>query len=87
MRKDKQPVVEELRPEYKRSDFGTMVRGKYVARLKERSNVVVVDPRVAEFFPNSAAVNAALISLADIAKRSARPAVARTRRPRKRRAG
>jgi hypothetical protein len=35
MRKSKQTVGAELRPEYKRSDFGTLVRGKYAARLRE----------------------------------------------------
>jgi hypothetical protein len=59
-----------LRAEYKRSDFGKLVRGKYVARLQASSNVVVLDPEVADLFPNSAAVNAALRSLADIARRA-----------------
>src|SRR5271157_5769983 len=59
-----------LRSEYKRSDFGTLVRGKYVAQLRKSSNVVVVDPDVADLFPNAAAVNAALRSLAEIAKRA-----------------
>jgi hypothetical protein len=57
-------------PEYRRSDFGTLVRGKYVARLQASSNVVILDPEVAELFPNAAAVNAALRSLAEIAKRA-----------------
>jgi hypothetical protein len=59
-----------LRPEYKSSDFGTLVRGKYVEQLQKNSNVVVLDSEVAELFPNSAAVNAALRSLAEIAKRA-----------------
>jgi hypothetical protein len=70
MRKAKKLAADELRPEYKRSDFGAMVRGKYVERLQVRSNVVVLDPEVAELFPNSAAVNAALKSLGEIAKRA-----------------
>ncbi len=28
-----------LRPEYKRSDLGEIVRGKYAARLREATNV------------------------------------------------
>lgn len=60
---------DELRSEYSRSDFGTLVRGKYVERLQERSNVVVLDPEVAKLFPNGASVNAALRALVDIAKR------------------
>ena len=70
MRKVKKPAADELRSEYKRSDFGTLVRGKYVKRLQASSNVVVLDPEVADLFPNGAAVNAALRSLAEIAKRA-----------------
>jgi len=60
----------ELRPEYKRSDFKELVRGKYIEPLQARSNVVVLDPDVAELFPNAAAVNAALRTLAEIANRA-----------------
>jgi len=70
MKNTKKLAADELRPEYQRSDFGTLVRGKYVARLKASSNVVILDPEVAELFPNGAAVNAALRSLAEIAKRA-----------------
>ena len=70
MKKAKKLAADELRPEYKRSDFGVLVRGKYAARLQARSNVVVLDPDVAELFPNAAAVNAALRSLAEIAGRA-----------------
>ena len=57
-------------PEYRRSDFGKPVRRKYVARLQASSNVVILDPEVAELFPNAAAVNAALRSLGETAKRA-----------------
>lgn len=70
MKKAKKPAVDELRPEYQRSDFSTLVRGKYVERLKKSSNVVVLEPELADLFPNAAAVNAALRSLAEIAKRA-----------------
>jgi hypothetical protein len=70
MRKPKRIAADELRPEYKRSDFGVLVRGKYTQRLRANSNVVVLDPEVAELFPNEAAVNAALRSPADIANRT-----------------
>jgi hypothetical protein len=70
MRKAKKLGADELRSEYKRSDFGALVRGKYAERLQMSSNVVVLDPEVAELFPNAAAVNAALRSLAEIAKRA-----------------
>jgi hypothetical protein len=70
MKKAKKAVTNELRSEYSRSDFGPLVRGKYVERLRERSNVVVLDPEIAELFPNGASVNAALRALAEIAKRA-----------------
>ena len=70
MKKVKKLASNELRSEYKRSDFGALVRGKYIEQLKAHSNVVVLDLEVAELFPNAAAVNAALRSLADIAKRA-----------------
>jgi hypothetical protein len=75
MKKDKTPDNDELRPEYKRSDFPSgLVRGKYAKRLKESSNIVVLRPEVAEAFPNEEAVNSALLSLIDLAKRTTRPA-------------
>ncbi len=72
MKKDNAPAEDDLRPEYQRSDFGELVRGKYVERLKKGSNLVVLDPRVARVFPTSEAVNTALLSLLDLAKKSAR---------------
>jgi hypothetical protein len=70
MKKTKKPAGDELRVEYKRSDFPALVRGKYVERLQRRTNVVVLDPEVAEVFPNAESVNKALRSLAEIAKRA-----------------
>jgi hypothetical protein len=70
MRKAKTLAADEPRSEYRRSDFGALVRGKYVERLRTSSNVVVIDPEVADLFPDAAAVNAALRSLAEIAKRA-----------------
>jgi hypothetical protein len=74
MKKDKTPDKDELRPEYKRSDFpGGLVRGKYASRLKESSNIVVLKPEVAQVFPNEEAVNNALLSLINIAQKTTRP--------------
>jgi len=61
---------DELRTEYKRSDFGKLERGKYYERVKASSNVVVLDSELAEVFPNSAAVNKALRSLVDVAQKA-----------------
>lgn len=59
---------DDLRPEYMREDFGTMVRGKYAARLAEENNVVVLEPDIAKAFPNEKAVNEALRALLKIMK-------------------
>lgn len=60
---------DELRTEYKRSDFGKLVRGKYHDRVKAKSNVAILDAEIAAVFPNSATVNKALHSLVDTAKK------------------
>ena len=74
MKKDKEPDKDELRVEYRRSDFpGGLVRGKYAKRLKESSNIIVLRPEVAQAFPNEEAVNKALLSLIDIAHKTTRP--------------
>ena len=73
MKKGKKLAADELRPEYKRSDFAALVRGKYVPQLQASSNVVVLDPEIADLFPNAAAVNAALRSLVEIARRAGSP--------------
>jgi hypothetical protein len=55
-------------------DFSQGVRGKYAQRYAEGTNVVVLSPDVAEFFPDSEAVNAALRALVDIAQKSVKQA-------------
>ena len=87
MKKASRRPVDDLRPEYKRSDFGTLVRGKYAERLIEATNVVVLDPQVAKAFPNDRAVNTALRKLLRNRKPSARPTTRSTRTRRERRAG
>jgi hypothetical protein len=67
--KKAEPMRDDLRPEYRREDFGPMVRGKYAARMKESSNIVVLDPEIAEAFPNTKAVNDALRGLLELAKK------------------
>jgi hypothetical protein len=58
-------VNDEMRPEY---DFSGGVRGKYYEAYMQSSNVVVLDPDVAEIFRDSASVNEALRLIAKIAK-------------------
>jgi len=55
---------DDLLPHY---DFRGGVRGKYAARYREGTNVVVLAPDVAARFPDSAAVNRALRALAEVA--------------------
>jgi len=85
MKKGRGRSTNELRAEYKRSDFGELVRGKYAGRVAASCNVVVLDPQVARVFPNERAVNAALRSLIAVATMSAR-LTRRSRRPARRRA-
>ncbi len=70
MKKVNSEIADELRPEYKRSDFGEIVRGKYASRIKDESNVVLLEPDIAEAFPNDEAVNKALRYLLEVAKTS-----------------
>ncbi len=44
-------------------DFSEGVRGKYAKRYAEGTNVVLIDPDVADFFPDHDTVNDALRSL------------------------
>ena len=57
----------EMREAY---DFSTAVRGKYAERFAKGSNVIVLDPDVAEVFSDAAAVNGALRLLAESARGS-----------------
>ncbi len=57
-----------MRPEY---DFASMkggVRGKYVNRYRARTNLVLLDPELAEAFPTDAAVNNALRAVLKVAE-------------------
>ena len=72
MKKIKSEMADELRSEYKRSDFGEIVCGKYANRIKEESNVVLLEPDIAQAFPNDEAVNKALRYLLEIAEASSR---------------
>jgi len=58
-----------MRAEY---DFRGGVRGKYAARFALGTNIRVLEPDLAERFPDSKAVNDALRALATVADRKAR---------------
>lgn len=51
-------------------DFSQGVRGKYVQRFAQGSNVAILSPDVAEIFPDSESVNNALRMLVEIAGKS-----------------
>jgi hypothetical protein len=70
MKKANSRRSDELRPEYRRSDFGELVRGKYAKRIAETTNVVILEPEIAQAFPNDKAVNDTLRSLLNLAKSS-----------------
>jgi hypothetical protein len=57
----------EMRAEY---DFSAGVRGKYVDRYRRGINVVLIDPELADVFPESKSVNDALRALVAIATRA-----------------
>ena len=87
MKKGRRKAVDELRPEYRRSDFSKLVRGKYEARVATETNVVVLEPELAEAFPNAKAVNEALRGLLDVAATTARLTRRSTGRAKQKRAG
>ena len=68
--------MREMRKEY---DFRGGVKGKYAARVRPGSNIVVLDADVAAAFPDSNAVSRALRALLQVVpKRRLRRRVRRT---------
>ncbi len=68
MQKVNQTLNDDLRPEY---DFASMeggVRGKYAKRLRQGTNIVLLEPEVAEAFPTEDAVNEALRGVLNTAR-------------------
>lgn len=59
---------DDLRPEYDLSKLTGGVRGKYYARATAGTTLVLLEPDVAEAFPNGEAVNDALRALIKIAQ-------------------
>ncbi len=60
MSKANRPDGDDLRPEYDFASMKSGVRGKYVARLRKGSNLVLLEPDIAAAFPSDDAVNEAL---------------------------
>lgn len=59
----------DMKEEYDFSKMKSLGKGKYADRYKEGTNVVLIDPDVAEYFPDHDSVNEALRSLTVIIKR------------------
>jgi hypothetical protein len=60
MKKVESEEEDDLRPEYDFSQMRGGVRGKYVERYRQGTNLVLLDPDVAAAFPDAKAVNDAL---------------------------
>ena len=69
---EKRERRDELRGEYDLSELKGGVRGKYIARYRAGTNLVLLSPDVAEHFPDEQAVNSALRTLIRAAKRPRR---------------
>jgi hypothetical protein len=83
-------AVDELRPEYDLAALRGRVQGKYYARATAGTTLVLLEPDVAEAFPDGSSVNKALRSYlrleqGKLANKRLQPTKAR-RRPAKKRA-
>ena len=59
---------DELRPEYDLSQLKDGVRGKYYREATAGTNLVLIEPELANVFPDTESVNRALRLLADTAE-------------------
>lgn len=71
---DKRESRDDLRPQYDLSKLESGVRGKYAARYRAGTNLVLLSPDVAKYFPDEQSVNTALRTLIRSAKRPLRRA-------------
>jgi len=65
---------DDLRPEYDLAKLKGGVRGKYFKRATSGTTLVLLEPDVAEAFPDAKTVNQALRALAKIAQNQAKAA-------------
>ena len=65
---DKRERRDGLRREYDLSKLKGGVRGKYISRYRAGTNLVLLSPDVAEYFPDEQSVNKALRALIHAAK-------------------
>ncbi len=69
----KSPELDPLAPR-PNLDFSKGVRGKYIQKMQQGTNVVIIAPDLLDTFPDSESVNEALRSLKKIAVRTTKPA-------------
>ena len=74
---------DDLRPEYDLSKLTGGVRGKYYKRATAGTTLVLLEPDVAEAFPNGEAVNKALRALLRVARAHIGPSQATATVPNK----
>jgi len=72
------PEADEMRAEY---DFSRGVHGKHHEAYREGTNVVLLDPEVAQVFRDSESVNRALRMLIDLADEEVQRNLTKRSRP------
>lgn len=63
-------IIEADPLEPRKLDLSKAVRGKYLDRMQEGTNLVLIEPDLMETFPDAEAVNQALRGLKEIADRA-----------------
>lgn len=79
MKKSAKTIEDELRPEYDLQQLKGGVRAKYHRQAAAGTNLVLIEPDLADLFPDSESVNRALRLLADAARACHLPAPKRKR--------
>ena len=67
-RTERRKLTDDLRREYDLSKLKGSVRGKYATRYQAGTNLVLLSPDVAEYFPDEQSVNTALRKLIHVTK-------------------
>ncbi len=65
---NKREMADDLRPEYDLFKLKGGVRSKYAKQFQQGTNLVLISPDVAKYFPDEQSVNTALRSLVRLAK-------------------
>ena len=68
MKKTTPILADDLRPEYNFASMKGGVRGKYLRRAREGTNIVLIEPEVTDAFPTEQAVNEALKGVLNTAR-------------------